>query len=370
VSSRVGTPTRLLILIHVDWDWIKQRPHFLAEHLARDKRFKVLVLFIPSWRRWMLTENPSSIPRLPLLVLPARGNRVLERANRLLARILITVVASRWRPTAVLTTSPRIYDYLPKQILGLPLFYDCMDVADAFVSRSQRGPIQRAERALVSSASCIFVSSAYLADLIERRYRGTARRVVLVRNGWDGESRSIAKNSLARPTAIVRVAYVGTVSHWLDLATIEACLDRFPNLEIHLIGPKLVDVPAHRRLVSHGAIRHDQLRTRLRDYDAFVLPFVVTDLTRGVDPVKMYEYLAYGRPVLAAYYPELEHFGDLVSFYRDRQQLYSLLERLFASPASLCPDQERVREFLAGATWGSRGEHMAETMTSVLSGSS
>jgi hypothetical protein len=150
------------------------------------------------------------------------------------------------------------------------------------------------------------------------------------------------------------VAYAGTVSHWLDFESLISCLNAFTELEIHLIGPRLVQVPAHPRLISLRQVAYTELRAKLSPYDGFILPFLLGDLTLGVDPVKLYEYLACGRPTLSIYYPELEQFRDLVSFYQDASTLQQVVGRLFSDPASLCPDPVRTKAFLADARWEQR----------------
>jgi hypothetical protein len=110
-------------------------------------------------------------------------------------------------------------------------------------------------------------------------------------------------------------------------------------------------------------VSHADLADAVKNVDALIMPFVLSDLIRGVDPVKLYEYVALRKPVLSVYYPELSQFDGLVHFYRSPAELDALLDRLRSSRDSMLPDAGMVREFLAGATWHSRASAMADEIS-------
>src|ERR1700694_3094825 len=75
----------VLYLMHVDWDWIKQRPHFLAQELAR--HLAIHVAYYKYYRRVQLVDNTrderlsySSLFRLPGRVARLPGLRWLDQA--------------------------------------------------------------------------------------------------------------------------------------------------------------------------------------------------------------------------------------------------------------------------------------------------
>ena len=83
-----------------------------------------------------------------------------------------------------------------------------------------------------------------------------------------------------------------------------------------------------------------------------VLPFRVDELTRGVDPVKLYEYIALGKPVVASHWPGLDRFGGFVTFYRDAEHLVDLLRwrSLVAPPPA--PTRGRIpRAAVLASAW-------------------
>ena len=66
-----------------------------------------------------------------------------------------------------------------------------------------------------------------------------------------------------------------------------------------------------------GELPYEQLPHELAGFEAAMIPFRVSDLTRATNPLKLYEYFAQGKPVVSTGLPEVERYGDLVYIARD-----------------------------------------------------
>ena len=80
--------------------------------------------------------------------------------------------------------------------------------------------------------------------------------------------------------------------------------------------PDSTDVEALETLDNvrlEGPQPYQAMPTYLRRFDVCVIPFHSNDLTDCVDPVKLYEYLTWGKPVVAMRIAELERLSDLIS---------------------------------------------------------
>src|SRR5262249_1705807 len=83
-----------------------------------------------------------------------------------------------------------------------------------------------------------------------------------------------------------------------------------------------------------------------------LIPFKINKTTKATDPVKVYEYLSAGKPVVSVALPELESFNDLVYIGRDRDDF---LDQLDTAVAEQDPRlRERRRAFAARNTWAHR----------------
>ena len=108
------------------------------------------------------------------------------------------------------------------------------------------------------------------------------------------------------------------------------------------------------RLYYEGVVEHKELYNRIREYDCLVMPFQVNEIVLSVDPVKLYEYISFGKCIISVFYPEIERFGDFVYFYRTAEEYSALLEELTRSgfPPKYSAGQQK--EFLSENTWDSR----------------
>ena len=103
----------------------------------------------------------------------------------------------------------------------------------------------------------------------------------------------------------------------------------------------------------------------MSQFDAYVMPFLLSPLIEAVDPVKIYEYLAFGKEVLTVRYPEIERFSEFVHFYQAPSDFVRLDWNRSAAPGSLRRKhkQSNTPAFLAANTWESRGEQVFQLMT-------
>ena len=367
VDARVErAPLRLLYLMHIDWNWIRQRPQALTEELDRLDGFDVRVAYLPNWRRRRLSRNASTVRRTPLLQLPLARLSAIHGLNARVGRIHLRMLARSWQPDAIVLTHAWMYELPPRRLATKPLFYDCMDLAVGF----EPDPIRRqktelTEARLLGRVKGVFVSSSYLESFI-RRQIPPGVEITLVRNAIDGTFETLPSPP-PDPDGIVRIAFFGTVAWWFDWALMTRVLNLDHRLELHVWGPVQDAVPHLDRLYLHGVVpRHRDIPGAIRGMDALILPFAVNDLVRAIDPVKLYEYVALGLPALSVYYPELEQFRGLVSFYSDEDSLLALVRTLRVNPGSLRPDQDRARPFLADATWRNRARLIAGAILGSL----
>jgi glycosyltransferase involved in cell wall biosynthesis len=91
------------------------------------------------------------------------------------------------------------------------------------------------------------------------------------------------------------------------------------------VGKSVTEMPG---IHYTGEVTHAELPTALAGVDAFVLPYKVNDLTRGISPAKTYECLATGKPVVAAPLPALEELAGHVYLAESPEDYVEVLQRL------------------------------------------
>jgi glycosyltransferase involved in cell wall biosynthesis len=361
-ARRKPSRPRLLYLCHVDWGWIKQRPQHLAEHLG--PYFDLTVAFNSSWRRSALV-NPFRIGRrcIPLLRVPMRGrHRLLGWLDAILLRLSLRLLIALVRPAYIWLTWPDLYRYLPRH-LRAPLVYDCMDDAQAFPGEQKRAAeLARAEHELVNRAELVFVSSERLRSVLASRH-GAAKTYHLLRNAYCPGP--LATPLQPRPDGrIFRIGYCGTIAAWLDWELLLAAVEALPGVEFHLVGALDAGVaPAvHERILCCGPVRHEELPAAMGACDCLAMPFRVTPLIEAVDPVKLYEYIAFDKPIVAVYYDEIARFQPFVHFYRTRAEAIDLFSRLASGELAKNYSGAQRQSFLEQNTWEERARMAASVM--------
>lgn len=348
---------KIAYVSHVDYRWIKQRPHFIAEGLnARPGcvTFYCCGLFSKKSNLSRDQELSASVLRLPLV--PQRMRRYLIGLDRMLDVLSICIILLICRPNAVILSHPR-FSAMARicKLFRVVSVYDCMDLNGEFKGALDRDSI--AERRLTGNCSLLLASSSAIAAHLASY--GDHGNILIVRNGV---SESFYGQVLGADRAIRKdcVSYYGTISQWLDLESIMALLDDIPTVHVNLFGPIDIRLPEHPRLLSMGIVSHESALEGMTRADVLIMPFKVNRLILGVDPVKVYEYIVSGRPTVVRDYPGLDHFGPLVSRYDSPESFVSLVRNNLGRESR---SRDAIESFTRENSWYVRCERIAEALT-------
>lgn len=344
---------KILYMMHVDWGWIKQRPHFLAEKL--NKEYDIHVFYSFSRNREVITSNPTNIKLFPIITLPLKKLTYIRRINNLLQKNFFSLILTILKPDIIWITHPSLHDFLPRKKLGkYKVVYDCMDDVLAFSNSQEiKNDLYNSEKRLLQDAELVFVSSVHLQNQIIKR--GCKReKTVLVRNGYNGELID-PKEEIYNSTSVFRLGYVGTISNWIDFQIILNSLDELENIEYHFFGPVECQTPTNNRVIFHGPIKHSELYNEIKNCDCLIMPFKLNDVVLSVDPVKLYEYVNFNKNIIAIFYEEIERFKPFVHFYSNEQEYIDTISKLIENN-NLKYNQDQRIKFLAENTWDNRTE--------------
>ncbi|MEN6458102.1 MAG: glycosyltransferase [Thermoguttaceae bacterium] len=268
------------------------------------------------------------------------------------------------RPTRVLVQHPW-WAPLAEELrtrFGWPIVYDCMDDhAGLGVGRRAASKRLDAEDRLLRTADLTVVTSEWLLD----RGRALARRTALVRNGVDYEH--FASVSRPAPPGEVVVGYYGAIAHWFDARLVADLAKLRPDWRFELVGntfsadlTPLAGLPNVRLL---GEMPYAAVPEQLARWQCCVIPFVRNDLTEATNPVKVYEMLAAGMPVVAVNLPELRPIAaaGLIELADDAQGFAKKIDRLLENQS---PELVAARRaFARKNTWHDRYCELAAAMT-------
>jgi len=245
---------------------------------------------------------------------------------------------------------------------GSKLIYDCMDDWDTFLNI---GSFNRSEELdLAKQCDLLLVSSQGLLEKFERR----GLEPVLVRNGADFEFfQSARSNDLLAETPAPIVGYFGAIADWIDLDLVYGVARLRPKYSFVLIGEvfnrdvsKLMSL---KNVFLLGNKSYREIPSYLFHFDVCIIPFLLNKVTHATDPVKLYEYLSLGKPVVATDMHELRRCSDLIYIASTAEEFATAIDiAVHENDKSL---QARRSVFALENTWAQRVsviDHAIETL--------
>ena len=243
---------------------------------------------------------------------------------------------------------------------GWPTLYD---VTDDWLA-ADRPPAER-DRAAANEQRLLAVAREVVVcspELVRRK--GATRQVVLIPNAVDAEAyRRPAPRPADLPAGRVAL-YLGTAHP--DRIDVDLCEATARALgddgTLVLVGPNLLGADATGRLQRAGAVllgprAREDVVGYLQHADVLIVPHVVTPFTDSLDPIKLYEYQAVGRPVVST----------PVAGFRDADDPRVTISEPAAFPAAVAAGLPGSRPFPHGADgptsdWSERVAAMGEVL--------
>lgn len=238
-------------------------------------------------------------------------------------------------------------------------------VADDSASFAGVSPaVREAEERAIARADVVFAASAHLRDRLARRRSDAA----WLPNGVEFERFSTPAPEppeyadAPRP----RVLYVGAQEYWFDAEVVAECARAMPHASVFLIGPKsarverVLDALPNVHLL--GPRPYAVLPGYVQHADLGIVPFVRDEMIDSVHPIKVYEYLAGGLPVVAVRWTELERMAAPIRL-ADRADFVAAVAAELEEPSH--PREQRVA-YAAANSWESRYASARERIEEVL----
>ncbi len=304
-------------------------------------------------------------PTWPARTWPFLGRRRLEAIIRGRARALRRTLERQidWHASAAIVVSPLWTPWLD-ELPFAQVVYDCIDELRVHVPRAELVPLyQDWENQLIARADAAVVTAATLGAGL--RARRPDLPLTVIRNGVDVERFTRLAAETPRPADLPAgrpiVGFVGALYDWIDWELIAATAARCPELEFVLVGPhdgrgdvqRVAALPNVRLL---GPRPYAHVPAYIAAFDVCWVPFRQDDVGRAANPVKIYEYLALGKPVVTTPVADTDAFGDLVRVVRTADEAAGALRGYLAEPA----DPAAAIAFARENSWDRRAREYVE----------
>lgn len=212
------------------------------------------------------------------------------------------------------------------------------------------------------------------ADVVFTVSRALQERLGEGRDGVHWIPNGVDASRFDQPTAVPDdlanhdgpvLGYVGVIQERLDVTLVSAVARALPHCLVVLVGP--VCAPRHVeplaalpnvRLIGERCAA--EVPAYVNAFDVCLMPHVDDALTRSMDPLKIYEYLAAGKPVVASGLSEMDLPADLVARCDSHEQFVATVRALVDATAITSEDPYLLprKEFARSRSWVSRLDQM------------
>lgn len=355
----------LVALSEVRWGYFRTRKQFLLSRFPPE--WRIFFAQPPAfgagdpWRA--RREGQVTYFTVPFLK-PGTTSALYERLTRAPAgRAAIEWSAERWlrsslarlgvskRPVVLVSNI-----YCPGALARLPRRLTLYDFNDSPFQFSATPPWAPAywERTRTLVDAFFAVSEFYARELKQQ----TDRPVIRLGNGVEFDHFAGARprppelGELPRPW----IGYIGLLSHFLDFEALEALRRARRGGTLVLIGPpSAATEPRVRELAARAGVAvlgpkpYEQIPAYMQALDVGVIPFRAQDrFVQGINPNKVYQYLASGRPVVTTPVLDLDPAAPLLQFATDPAGMVAAVEAALDDP----PAGEACRALARPYDWG------------------
>ena len=364
----------LVVLSHLRWDFVYQRPQHLLSRLAEHRQ----VVFIEepvhdeaAQPHWELTNPAPNVlvcrPHSPVAE-PGFSDEQLPLLQRLIASLFDELEIGDYALWLYTPMALPLAQSLPREPLAV--VFDCMDELSAF----KFAPPQLVEReaALMKWADVVFTGGPSLYRAKEGRHPnlhcfpssvdvGHFRRALTIPEAPD-------QANLPHP----RLGWFGVIDERMDLEIVGALARAHPEWQIVMIGPVVkidpATLPQHPNLHYLGPRSYAELPSYLAGWDLCIQPFARNESTQFISPTKTLEYMAADLPIVSTPITDVaEPYGQIVYLGATAQEFVAACEQALAeSPERKQARTERGRQVLARTSWEGTAEAIETLIQEVI----
>ena len=318
------------------------------------------------------TEPVNLPPNLTTLspVMVPFGNPLARRFNR---NSVIRTVRRRlqeleFRAPLLLTTLPNAADYLGAFGEAAAVYY-CVDDFTLWPGVN-RPLVADMEERLLRGVDLLVCSSPELARIKTRE----GLRTEVLPHGVDYEHFARAGIHPRRPVAGLEglrkpiIGYFGLFGEWVDLPLLLALVRQHPEWTFVFLGTVVVDVSALAACPNvrfTGPVPYEELPDHVAHLDVLILPYLTGGRGQSITPLKLREYIATGKPVVATSIPECRLYESVISVVSSREEFVASLNALVADGDSRA--EERCCA-MRDEGWDRRAEILSGFIESIKPG--
>jgi glycosyltransferase involved in cell wall biosynthesis len=377
------THRRDIVFVSLEnWDDIWRRNQFVCDELARrDPHRRILFVGLPrnvshALRHGHFREAASGGKP----VSASRPNIIIASPTKLLPN---TITAGRWLNEAgfrrhVLQMMDRfdfyepllwINDHSAVHMVGrmgeAAVVYDITDDWTTLTQSSRLTQlIARQDQELCRRADAVIVCSERLREM----KTGMARQLHLIPNGVNAAHYSTVQRLPEQASRWKHpvVGYVGTIHpDRIDVSLVEGVAREMPEASIVLVGPNHLRAAEMDRLGSlanvffTGPVPYSDVPAHMNVFDICMTPHRMTPFTESLNPIKLWEYLAVGKPIVSTNVAGFRDYPQWVSIASTAGEFTEAIRRGLVEIPEIAPAR---RAEAARHSWSARVDEIERVL--------
>jgi glycosyltransferase involved in cell wall biosynthesis len=306
-------------------------------------------------RQWSDPPISDELPANPIVLNPrmwpyfrSSFDRKLNR--ELLRRQLLPVVEASRSPVIAITTIPIVADLVGVLPVDRWIYY-CLDDYEEWPGLDKVA-LRSMESQLLGRVDSVIAVSDHLRE----KFAGMGRQADVLTHGtdlahWAESDLTTSATPLAHLPGPL-IVFWGVVDRRMDVAMLERLGADLDRGTIVLVGPEADPDPALDRvprLVRVGPIPYDDLPAVARAARVLIMPYADLPVTRAMQPLKLKEYLATGKPVVVRNLPSTRCWSDALDLVNSPGEFSEAVRRRLGE--GLDPSQVAARRRLVYESW-------------------
>lgn len=324
-------------------------------------------------RQWTRkpTEPGATHPHLQVMnprMWPGFSTAWQRRLNcSLLSRQLLPVLQQGKTSPIAITTIPIVSDVMKRLPVHSWVYY-CVDDFSTWPGLDEQ-TLGSMERQMLPQTDGIIAASEHL----QQRLQDLGFRSDLLTHGVDLEfwRRSSAPQSSTSWDSFERplVVFWGVIDKRMDLEFVSQLSSSLTRGTIVLAGPEdepYEEITYLTRVKKLGILPLESLPSLAEAASVLIMPYADLPVTQAMQPLKLKEYLATGKPAVVRNLPANRVWNDCLDLVDDAQSFVNCVQARLVS--GLPDDQARARARLAEESWSKKAEHFARLLTGYQKG--